>query len=77
MTAEELMELQNRVGDMEEAVRILWSTLEAVYDAMRVEFATPETYQDALYGLSRQAYYLKQELELLVEWLNDDERNCP
>lgn len=74
MNAKELVELQNRVGDLEEAVRILWSTLEAVHDAMCMEFATPENYQDAIYGLSRQAYCLKEELRLLVEWLNGNEK---
>lgn len=73
MNAEEFVELQNRIGDIEEAVRILWSTLEAIHDAMCMQFATPEDYQDAIYGLSRQAYNLKEELRLLIEWFNGDD----
>ena len=72
MNAEELLEVQNRVEEITIEIRTLWSTLEAVHDAMRAEFADPETYQDAIYGMSRQAYRLKEEVELFLEWINED-----
>ena len=72
MNAEELLEAQNRVEEITIEIRTLWSMLEAVHDAMRAEFASPDTYQDAIYGMSRQAYRLKQEVELFLDWINKD-----
>ena len=72
MHTEELLEIQNRVEEINIEICTLWSTLEAVHDAMRAEFANPETYQDAIYGMSRQAYRLKEEVELFLEWVNED-----
>ncbi|MCI8647217.1 MAG: hypothetical protein HFE76_10655 [Firmicutes bacterium] len=72
MNAEELLEVQNRVEEITIEIRTLWSMLEAVHDAMRAEFASPDTYQDAIYGMSRQAYRLKQEVELFLDWINKD-----
>lgn len=72
MNAEELLEVQNRVEEITIEIRTLWSMLEAVHDAMRAEFASPDTYQDAIYGMSRQAYRLKEEVQLFLEWLNED-----
>lgn len=77
MNAEDYTNLQNRIGDMEEVARILWSTLEAIHDAMRAEFSVPETYQDAVYGVSQQAYGLKEELRMLLEWFLEEEANRP
>lgn len=72
MNTEELLEVQNCVEEITIEIRTLWSTLEAVHDAMRAEFANPEAYQDAIYGMSRQAYRLKEEVQLFLEWLNRD-----
>ena len=72
MHTEELLEVQNRVEEINIEIRTLWSTLEAVHDAMRAEFGNPGTYQDAIYGMSRQAYRLKEEVELFLEWVNED-----
>ena len=72
MHTEELLEVQNRVEEINIEIRTLWSTLEAVHDAMRAEFANPEIYQDAIYGMSRQAYRLKEEVEIFLEWVNED-----
>lgn len=70
---EELLELQRRTGDVEEEIRILWSVLEAVHDAMRGELTAPESYRDAIYGLSKQAFRLKEELRALMDWLEQYE----
>lgn len=72
MNAEEFVEAQNRIEEIAIEIRTLWSTLEAVHDAMRAEFANPETYQDAVYGMARQAYRLKEEVQLFLEWINED-----
>lgn len=72
MNTEELLEVQNRVEEITIEIRTLWSMLEAVHDATRAEFGSPETYQDAIYGMSRQAYRLKQEVELFLDWINKD-----
>ena len=72
MNAEELLEVQNRVEEITIEIRTIWSMLEAVHDAMLAEFSSPDTYQDAIYGMSRQAYRLKQEVELFLDWINKD-----
>lgn len=72
MNTEELLEVQNRVEEITIEIRTLWSMLEAVHDAMRAEFASPDTYQDAIYGMSRQAYRLKEEVQVFLEWINED-----
>lgn len=66
---EELLELRSKAANVEEEIRILWSTLEAVHAAMRDEFSAPETYRDAIYGLSQQAFRLKEELRSWMDWL--------
>lgn len=73
MKPEDLLKLQDRVEEMAEEIRTLWSTLEAIHDAMRSELEDPVTYRDAIHGLSRQAYQLKEEASLLLDWLNQDE----
>lgn len=73
MNAEEFAEAKNRVEEIAIEIRTLWSTLEAVHDAMHAEFANPETCQDAIYGMSRQACRLKQEIQLFLDWINEDE----
>lgn len=72
MNTEKLLEVQNRIEEISIEIRTLWSTLEAVHDAMRAEFENPETYQDAIYGMSRQAYRLKEEVQVFLEWINED-----
>ncbi len=74
MNKEDLLKLRDKAGGMEEEARMLWSTLEAVHDAMRSEFTNPETYRDAIYGLSLQAYRLKEELQSLLDWLEQEGR---
>lgn len=74
MKPEDLLELQNRVEEMAEETRVLWSTLEAVHDAMGAEFTNPMTYRDAIYGMSRQAHRMKEDLELLMDWLEKHEK---
>lgn len=74
MKPEELLKLQDRVEEMAEEVRTLWSTLEAVHDAMGAALTDPATYRDAIYGMSRQAHRLKDELESLMDWLEERER---
>lgn len=74
MKPEELLKLQDRVEEMAEQVRTLWSTLEAVHDAVGAALTDPATYRDAIYGMSRQAHRLKGELESLMDWLEERER---
>ncbi len=74
MNKEDSLKLRDKAGGMEEEARTLWSTLEAVHDAMRSEFTNPETYRDAIYGLSLQAYHLKEESRSLLDWLEQEGR---
>lgn len=71
MKQEDFLTLQERVEEMAEAVRILWSALEAVHDALGAAFTNPAAYRDAIYGMSRRAYRLEDELESLMDWLKE------
>lgn len=75
MKQEDLLTLQERVEEMAEEIRALWSTLEAVHDAMGAAFTDPTTYRDAIYGTSRRAHGLKDELESLMDWLEEREKD--
>lgn len=59
-------ELENGLRNILQSIRILWSTLEAVHDAMRGQDSTLETYQDAVYGAANAAYRLKLEMEDMI-----------
>ena len=67
------IELQDRLSELRRSTSVLWSTLEAIHDAMGSNDSTPETYEDAILGVSNLAYTLKEELGQVVEALYQDE----
>lgn len=65
----EWSEIENRLREILVSIRILWSTLEAVHDAMRAQYSNPETYQDAVYGAANTTYRLREELQEVIDLL--------
>lgn len=68
-------ELEERLMEAKVAVGVLWSTLEAVHNAMENQDNNPEIYKEAIFGAANEAYDLKVKLEqaICVLMRNDDE----
>lgn len=61
-------EMLDRIEESTYAVKIIWSTLEAVAVAMNDENAVCETYCDAIRGTADYAYQTKNHLnQMLIE----------
>ena len=63
--------LEDRIGELEYDITVLWSTLEAVSDAMEGEDRTLETYRGAVRGASDQARRLQQDLQKMLKELRE------
>ncbi len=69
------IELEERLMEAQVSIGILWSTLEAVHDAMEKPDSNSEIYKEAVLGAANAAYDLKVKLEqaICVFIRNDDE----
>lgn len=68
-------ELEERLMEAQVAIGVLWSTLEAVHDAMGKPGSNSEIYKEAIFGAANAAYDLKVKLEQVIYVLmrKDDE----
>lgn len=63
--------LFNQIDESAQTIEIIWSTLEAVYDALQDENAVADTYYAAIRGAADHAYRVKN---CLAEILTDINR---
>ncbi len=63
--------LEDRLGELEYDITVLWSTLEAISDAMEGEDRSLETYRGAVRGTSDQSRYIQQELQNMLKELRE------
>lgn len=64
--------LQDRLANLNEEVEILWSTLEAIHDAMESERQTLDIYKAAVLGASNTAFAIKKMLKGIVDELDGE-----
>lgn len=64
--------LQDRLANLAAQTEILWSTLEAIYDAMEREHRTLEAYRGAVRGACNSAFEIKKELKEMVANLDEE-----
>lgn len=63
-------ETLNQIDEAARTVEIIWSTLEAIYDAMRDENAVCETYHAAIRGAADHAYRAKNCMKQILIDIN-------
>ena len=64
--------IQDTLANLAAQTEILWSTLEAICDAMEGEHRTLETYRGAVRGACDSAFKIKTELKKMVEELDEE-----
>ena len=64
--------IQDKLANLAAQTEILWSTLEAIYDAMEREHRTLETYRGAVRGACNSAFEIKKELKEMVANLDEE-----
>ncbi len=64
--------IQDQLANLAAQTEILWSTLEAICDAMEGEHQILETYRGAVRGACNSAFEIKKELKEMVAKLDEE-----
>lgn len=66
--------LFNQIEKATYDLNVIWSTLEAVYDALQMEDCVAETYRGAIRGAADQAFHTKNCMAQLVIDINQNDK---